>query len=82
MAASVIVIVANWECEWSDARWFRQVGQVAFFDVKVFNLSLKRYAKQELLKAYENSKKEKYHASEHGTLIPLVMAANVGVGRE
>ena len=36
---------------------------MAFFDVKVFNLSLKRYAKQELLKAYENSKKEKYHAS-------------------
>ena len=41
------------------ARGFWQAGQMAFFDVRVFNLNAKRYAKPELSKTYQINEKEK-----------------------
>ena len=71
------------------ARGFWQAGQMAFFDVRVFNPNAKRYAKQELSKTYQTNEKEKkrlYNERimqvEHGTFTPLVMSATGGMGRE
>ena len=71
------------------ARGFWQAGQMAFFDVRVFNPKAKRYAKQELSKTYQFNEKEKkrlYNEQimqvKHGTFTPLVMSATGGMGRE
>ena len=71
------------------ARGFWQTGQMAFFDVRVFNPNARRYAKQELSKTYQLNEKEKkrlYNERimqvEHGTFTPLVMSATGGMGRE
>ena len=71
------------------ARGFWQAGQMAFFDVRVFNPNARRYAKQELSKTYQLNEKEKkrlYNERimqvEHGTFTPLVMSATGGMGRE
>ena len=41
------------------ARGFWLTGEVAFFDVRVFNPTAKRYVNQELRKSYEVNEKEK-----------------------
>ena len=41
------------------ARGFWQTGQMAFFDVRVFNPNARRYAKQELSKTYQLNVKER-----------------------
>ena len=71
------------------ARGFWQAGQLAFFAVRVFNFNARRYAKQELLKAYQLNEKEKkrfYNERimqvEYGTFTPLVMSATGGMGQE
>ena len=71
------------------ARGFWIAGQMAFFDVRVFNPNAKRYANQELSKAYdinEKEKKKQYNERilqvEHGSFTPLVMSATGGMGRE
>ena len=70
------------------ARGFWQAGQMAFFDVRVFNSKAKRYAKQELSEVYQNNEKETkrlykcIRKAEHGTFTSLVMAATGGMGRE
>ena len=71
------------------ARGFWQSGQMAFFDVRVFNPNARRYAKQELSKTYQLNEKEKkcfYNERimqvEHDTFTPLVMSATGGTGRE
>ena len=62
---------------------------MAFFDVRAFNPNARRHAKQELLKTYQLSQKEKkrlYNERimqvEHGTFTPLVMSATGGMERE
>ena len=69
------------------ARGFWQGSQMAFFDVRVFNPSARRYAKQELSKTYKLNKKEKKRLHneritqvEHGTFTPLVMSATEWIG--
>ena len=71
------------------ARGFWLTVQVAFFDVRVFNPSAKRYVNQELCKSYEANEKEKkkqYNERilqiEHGTVTPLAMFTTGGMGRE
>ena len=71
------------------ARGFWLTGQVAFFDVRVFNPTAKRYVNQELRKSYEVNEKEKkrqYNERilqvEHGTFTPLVMSTTSGMGHE
>ena len=71
------------------ARGFWQSGQLAFFDVRVFNPTAKRYTKQDLSKSYESNEKEKkirYNNRilevEHGSFTPLVFSATGGMGRE
>ena len=71
------------------ARGFWQAGQIALFDVRVFNPIAKRFANQNLQKAYETNEKEKKRAYnervieiEHGSFTPLVFAATGGMGRE
>ena len=71
------------------ARRFWQAGQIAFFDVRVFNPNARRYAKQEISKTYQFNEKEKkclYNERimqvERGTFTPLVMSATGGIGRE
>ena len=41
------------------ARGFWQAGQIAFFDVRVFNPIAKRYVNQDISKTYEINEKEK-----------------------
>ena len=41
------------------ARGLWQARQMAFFDVRVFNLNSRKYAKQELSKIYQLNEKEK-----------------------
>ena len=67
--------------------WFPD--QVAVFDVRVFNLTVKQYINQGLRKLYqvnEKEKKKQYNECilqvEHGTFTPLVMRATGGMGRE
>ena len=62
---------------------------MAFFDVRVFNPTAKRYANQEISKTYEVNEREKnklYNERilqiELGSFTPLVMSATVGMGRE
>ena len=71
------------------ARNFWIAGQMAFFDVRVFNPNAKRYVSQELSKTYdinEKEKKKQYNERilqvEHGSFTPLVMSASGGMGRE
>ena len=71
------------------ARGFWQAGQLAFFDIRVFNPLAKRYANQSLKKCYELNEKEKKKAYadrvlqvEHGSFTPLVFSAMGGMGRE
>ena len=71
------------------ARGFWQAGQIAFFDVRIFNPTAKRYVNQEILKTYEVNEKDKkklYNKRilqiEHGSFTPLVMSATDGMGRE
>ena len=71
------------------ARGFWEAGQMAFFDVRVFNPNARRYAKQELSKTYQLNEKEKkcllndrIMQVEHGTFTPLVMSETGGMGRE
>ena len=67
--------------------WFPD--QVAVFDVRVFNLTVKQYINQGLRKLYqvnEKEKKKQYNECilqvEHGIFTPLVMRATGGMGRE
>ena len=62
---------------------------MAFFDVRVFNSTAKRYENQEISKTYEVNQKEKkklYNERilqiEHGSFTPLLMSAADGMGRE
>ena len=62
---------------------------MAFFDVRVFNPTAKRYANQEISETYEVNEREKnklYNERilqiELGSFTPLVMSATVGMGRE
>ena len=71
------------------ARGFWATGQMAFFDVRVFNPTARRYINQKLSKTYEiNEKEKKKHYNErvlqveHGSFTPLVMSATGGMGRE
>ena len=71
------------------ARSFWEAGQIAFFDVRVFNPTAKRYANQEISKSYDINEKEKkklYNERilqvEHGSFTPLVMSATGGMSRE
>ena len=71
------------------ARGFCQAGQMAFFDVKVFNPTAKSYVYQEISKTYavnEREKKKLYNERtlqiEHGSSTPLVISAAGGMGRE
>ena len=71
------------------ARGFWASGQMAFYDVRVFNPLAKRYRNIPLPKCYqvnEKEKKVKYNNRiieiEHGTLTPLVFSATGGMGRE
>ena len=71
------------------ARGFWQAGQLAFFDVRVFNPIANRYANQGLSKMYETNEKEKKRTYnerilqiEHGRFTPLVFSATGGMGRE
>ena len=71
------------------ARAFWQAGQMAFFDVRVFNPTAKWYVIQEIPKTYEVNEREKkklYNERilqiEHGSFTPLVMSAAGGMGRE
>ena len=64
-------------------------GQMAFYDVRVFNPLARRYENLELQKCYELNEKEKkksYNSRileiEHGSLTPLVFSAMGGMGRE
>ena len=61
---------------------------MAFFDVRVFNPTAKRYANQEISKTYEVNEREKnkqYNERilqiELGSFTPLVMSATVGISR-
>ena len=71
------------------ARGFWASGQMAFYDVRVFNPLAKRYRNIPLPKCYqvnEKEKKVKYNNRiieiEHGTLTPLVFSATGEIGRE
>ena len=71
------------------ARGFWITGQMAFFDVRVFNPIARRYVNQEPAKAYEVNEKEKKRSYndrimqvEHGSFTPLVLSAFAGMGRE
>ena len=69
------------------ARGFWQAGQMAFFDVRVFNPTSKRYVNQEISKTYEVNEiekkklyKERILQIEHGSFTPLVMSTTSGMG--
>ena len=74
------------------ARDFWQAGQMAFFDVRVFNPTAKRYVNQEFSETYEVNEREKkklYNERnymlqiEHAaSFSPLVMSETGGMGRE
>eukprot|EP00794_Sanderia_malayensis_P006714 gene6714-biopygen5489 len=71
------------------ARGFWQTGQVAFFDIRVFNPTANRYCSQEISKSYEINEREKKRAYndrifevEHGSFTPIVISATGGMGRE
>eukprot|EP00794_Sanderia_malayensis_P014468 gene14468-biopygen11582 len=71
------------------ARGFWQTGQVAFFDIRVFNPTANRCCCQEISKSYEINEREKKRAYndrvlevEHGSFTPIVISATGGMGRE
>ena len=71
------------------ATGFWTPGQRAFFDIRVFDLSARRYRGLELSKCFkrnEDEKKRHYHERvntvEYGTFSPLVFSTNGGMGRE
>ena len=71
------------------ARSFWVSGQMAFYDVRVFNPLAKRYRDLELTACYRSNEKEKKNhynqrimEVEHGSFTPLVFAATGGMGRE
>ena len=71
------------------ARGFWVAGQVAFFDMRIFNPTATRYSNQSLAKSYEVNEKEKKKAYgerifqiEHGSFTPIVMSATGGMARE
>ena len=71
------------------ARRFWVTGQMAFFDVRVFNRIAKRYVHRDTSKAYQLNEKEKnknYNERvlevEHGSFTPVVMSAYGGIGKE
>ncbi|XP_066919036.1 uncharacterized protein [Clytia hemisphaerica] len=71
------------------ATGFWTPGQRAFFDIRVFDLSARRYRGLELSKCFqrnENEKKRHYNervnSVENGTFTPLVFSTNGGMGRE
>ena len=60
---------------------------MAFFDVRVFNPTSKRYVNQEISKTYEVNEiekkklyKERILQIEHGSFTPLVMSTTSGMG--
>ena len=62
---------------------------MAFFDVRVFNPTAKRYVNQEISKTYEVNEREKkklynerIQRIEHGCFTSLVMSTAGGMGRE
>ena len=68
---------------------FSQAGQIALFDVWVFNPKVRRYTKQELSKTYKLNKKEKtrlYNRPimwvKHGTFTSFLMSSTEGMGRQ
>ena len=70
------------------ATGFWEAGQMAFFDVRVFNPTATRYVNQEISKTYEVNEREKkklYNERilqiERGSFTPLVMSATGGMGR-
>ena len=71
------------------ARGFWQRGEMAFFDVRVFNPFAKTHLNTKLETAFEKnetSKKNEYNERvikvEHGSFTPVVLSAYGGVGRE
>ena len=71
------------------ARGFWQRGEMAFFDVRVFNPFAKTHLNSKLdtvFKSNEGSKKREYNERvikiEHGTFTPIVTSAYGGFGRE
>ena len=71
------------------ARSFWQRGQIAFFDVRVFNPFAKCHLSQKLENAFTNNEREKKRAYnqrvidiEHGSFNPLVFTPYGGSGRE
>ena len=71
------------------ARELWLAGHVAFFDVRLFNPTPKRYANYENRKSYninEKEKKKQYNdlilQVEHGTFTPLVMFVTGDMDRE
>jgi len=71
------------------ARGFWTAGQVAFFDMRVFNPTATRYVNQSPAKCYmlnEKEKKRSYNERvmqvEHGSFTPIVLSATGGIGRE
>ena len=71
------------------ARGFWVTGQVAFFDLRIFNPMATRYVNMNLSKAFEINEKEKKRAYndriqqiEHGSFTPLIFACTGGMGRE
>ena len=71
------------------ARGFQIVGQIAFFDTKVFCSNATRYVKEKLQQCYtsnENEKKKKYNTRvmelERGCFTLLVFSENRGMGCE
>ena len=70
-------------------RGFWQIGQMAYIDKKVLNLSSKIYVNQVISKTYKLNEKEKkrlYNEQiieiEHGSFTPLVMLATSWVDQE
>ena len=71
------------------ARSFWVTGQMAFFDMTVFNPIAKRYVHMYTSKPYQLNEKEKkknYNERmlevEHGSFTPIVMSAYGGIGKE
>ena len=71
------------------ARSFWVTGQMAFFDVRIFNPIAKRYVRMDTSKAYQlNGKEKKKNYNErilevvHGSFTPIVMSAYGDIGKE
>lgn len=71
------------------ATGFWTLGQRAFFDIRVFDLSARRYKGLELSKCFKRNEEEKkrhynerVNLVEYGTFSPLVFSTNGGMARE